>query len=359
MRYIEQGETSDDTNPILDVWIQRNGVLLDPFLLEWRVLDLTSGGAVQIYPGSGWSGIDLTKLTLGHYVGTFDGTSKNPGAHVAEFRITIADGDATVTASLPFDVLVAGEKYFAVGLQYALLSDLRAEGVTVATVANTRALQSLSIAARMIEGFTNRVFGVMRKEMKLDGRGSADILIEEPIIALDSIRILTHAFGSEAVVDSADLDDVEIYNRHLRGLTDPDDRNDPRVSFRRLHDTFGQHYSQTRPLFPHHVFPFGQQNVVLDGAFGYTEADGSPVGSIPVMVRKACALLANKNALPAGVSATPGPAGPIVKERTRDQMVEYAKPTSLGGAQPGPFTGDAAIDNLILPFVRPAHIGAA
>lgn len=217
------------------------------------------------------------------------------------------------------------------------------------------------MASQQIEAFTDRQFGAIAKSIKVDGRGSADLLIDEPICALSLLQILTHAFGSEATIDNQDLTDIEIYNRHLRGLSEPDDRDNPKLSFRRLHDHLGVSYRETRPLFPHHIFPHGQQNVVLEGAFGYTEPDGSPVGDVPFMIRRACAMLTSILAAPAvtTVGTVSASRGPIVEERTRDQAVKYAKPSSLGGAQPGPFTGDAAIDNLLLPFVKPATIGAA
>lgn len=360
MIFLERGETSSEGNPVLDYWFADAGILINPNEdNRFSVLDVTNGTPTKIFPAGDWS-TSVYELGIGHWVALWDGAEiVNDGAHI--LRVITSHSGVELIFDIPFDVLPSGVKRFMSGCSFASLSDLRKAGVTVTAVPDTDALVALCLAARQIEIFTDRQFVARAKTLRLDGRGSPDLLFDEPICALSSLRILTHAFGSEATIDDQELTDVEIYNRHLRGQSEPDDRDNPKLSFRRLHDHLGMYYEETRPLFPHHIFPFGQQNVILEGVFGYTDPDGSPLGGTPLLIRRAATMLASLLAQPAAsqVGSVSASRGPIVEERTRDQAVKYAKPSSLGGAQPGPFTGDAAIDNLILPYVKPARIGAA
>lgn len=361
MIFFERGEVSSGSNPALDYWFAVAGILVSPDTTNrFQIIDATGSTPAKIFPAvDDWS-TAVEELSEGHWVALWNGAEiVNDGLHI--LRIDTEHDGVALVFEIPFDVLPAGLKRFSKAGSYCLLSDLRSAGVPVASVGDKEALIALSLAAKQIENFTDRQFGPIGKTLRVDGRGSPDLLIDEPICALASLEILTNAFGSEAIVEATDLTDVEIYNRHLRGLTQPDDRDDPKVSFRRLHDHLGMIYEETRPLFPQYLFPFGQQNVILQGVFGYTEDDGSPVGGTPLLIRRAATMLASLLSAPAAqqVGSVSASRGPIVKERTRDQEVQYAKPDSLGGAQPGPFTGDAAIDNLILPFVKPVRIGAA
>ena len=364
MRHIAPSEGSGVGNPILATFTQENGILKDPFSLTYEIFDRTVSGAPDSIVAE--TAVDLVteKVSTGYFAPTIFLLPLAPkkGLHSVRWSLKwLDDASLPIVYEQPFDIITDGTiKPIGVRL-YALLSNLRVEGLA-ASVSDDRALQALAQASNEIEAYTNRVFGAVAKTFKVDGKGSADLLLPEPIIGISALDILSHAFGAQTTVTNTDLDDVGIYNRHLLlpPLMDPDDRENPKVSFFRLHDHMGQSYRETRPLFPNHVFPFGQQNVQMTGAWGYTEPDGSPMGDVPRLLQRAAALIAARNADPAIQGDDPVPGGPIKRMKTRDQEVEYAVPSgNLGGASPGPYTGDPTIDNLLLMFSRGPTLGAA
>lgn len=362
MRFLAKGQANAPPNPPLDLWVQSDGILQDPYSLEFQIWDVT-GTPNQVFPLSGRQAVDLVvnKIGLGRFYAEYTvDPGANKGLHEIRWFLKLTDASDEVSFSFEFDVI---ESVVTLPFPrvYALLSDARAEGITDAQAGDSRVLRALAMASAQIESVTGRSFGPAGKTVFADGRGSPDLLLAEPIIALEGIDILSHAFGAETSILVTELADVAIYNRHLRGLTDPDDRDNPKVSFFRFYDHLGDHYRETRPLYPHYIFDFGQQNVRLTGVFGYTDPNGSPTGDVPFMLRRACVLLASRVVDPALSAAAnvPVPVGPIKSEKTRDQEVTYAAPKELGGASYGPFTGDPAIDNILIMYSRTARLGAA
>jgi hypothetical protein len=105
------------------------------------------------------------------------------------------------------------------------------------------------------------------------------------------------------------------------------------------------------------VWPRGQQNVTVQGIFGYTEPDGSPTGRTPELIRHATKLLVLRELpLLADIDAREDAQKRyrLTSERTRDQSYTL-EALRLHGA----FTGDPAIDNILVAFARPPDFGAA
>jgi len=366
MRFLGKGELNDGGNAVVDVWTRDGAKVADPYSLDFEVFDKTTGTPTSIIARAP---VDIAndyptgdKIGVGHFAPRFTVPGgANKGLHEVRFYLRQNDGDAESQFAFDFDVLDAAFK--PPSRVYALLSDVRAEDIPETQANDARVLRSLVLASQQIERFTDRSFGPQGKQILVDGRDSPDLLLEEPIIALEKIEVRSHAFGADFEISETDIDDLGVYNRHItQGLTDPDDRDNPKLSFFRLYDYLGATYrDDERPLFPNYVFPFGQQNVALQGVFGYTDPDGSPTGSVPELIRQACVLLAGRlvDKRFSGTS-TSVPAGPIVEEKTRDQSVKYASAgSSTGGAAFGPFTGDPEIDNILLMYSRGTRLGAA
>jgi hypothetical protein len=68
---------------------------------------------------------------------------------------------------------------------------------------------------------------------------------------------------TEDFQDEVDLDDVEVYNRHLsQGLVDPDDRESPKIVV---------NVSDIAKIGFIDYWPRGNQNIQVQGVFGYTD----------------------------------------------------------------------------------------
>lgn len=120
--------------------------------------------------------------------------------------------------------------------------------------------------------FEPRTFGE-GNELKLDGMGSRDLLVPLPIIEITKIQFVDFP-TIPGGVSEVDLDAFAIYNRHLTagGLTNPDDRRNPRIAF--VGTKLGR-----RQIFVS-SFPQGRQNIWLTGRFGFTEPDFDAARSI-------------------------------------------------------------------------------
>lgn len=368
MRFLAQNEANSTTNPVLSAFIQSAGILQDPFSLEFQIFNRTGGAPVQVFPtpAPNREPVDLVnhKIGEGAFIANYTVDGAEPkGLHSIKWFLVVNNGDPEQVFEQEFDVIEQGTVKPFGQRCYALISEIRAEDLPETQADDARVLQSIAVASQMIENFTNRVFGVTQKLIAVDGRDSPDLLLDEPIVGLSSLEILSNLFGSELVSTATDLEDISIYNRHLtQNLSDPDDRENPMISFFRLTDYLGNTNQDKRPLFPNFIFPFGQQNIRIAGAFGYTEPDGSPMGDVPRLIRRAATLLVGKRLIGKAFTAgdDPVPGGPIKRLKTRDQEVEFAVNTNnLGGAAPGPFTGDPEIDNILLMFARGPKLGAA
>jgi hypothetical protein len=109
-------------------------------------------------------------------------------------------------------------------------------------------------------------------------------------------------------------------------------------------------------------FPAGQKNVVIAGVFGYTEPDGSTVGSIPEDIQHCCALLTLRTSRFLGDPdrELENAAFRITMEKTRQQSISFAMPTGRAGSMAfGYFTGDPEIDAILAAYMRPPALGAA
>jgi hypothetical protein len=232
------------------------------------------------------------------------------------------------------------------------VQDIRDEGVTTKLADDAKVESLILLAAEYIENFTGRWFEPRSRTFKLDGRGHAALFLHHPIISIASVTIeLTPGTVNPLPVD---LDDLSVYNRHVReGLTDPDDRNNPKIEFFRSNEDL----RRATPGSVFLVFPEGRQNVTVEGVFGFTDYDAlDPQGKTPPLIAEVAKRLVIR-LLPLKVRQSLQGSGAIWKMVTRDQRVEFGEPTRL--AIQGAFTGDPEIDQILARYRRPPHIGVA
>ncbi len=243
---------------------------------------------------------------------------------------------------------------------YISIADIRAEGFTEAMVDDTSVQRGINRATALIEKATGRWFEARSRVFQLDGKKSQDLMLNIPVIALTGLSLVDQYGETEAI----DLTEVWVYNRHLtQGLINPDDRDDPRISWRdvtrRAGDVGGG-------------FLVGKRNIQATGYFGYTElnplltpgetAAGSQVpldyGETPELIKLASVLLTVRQMYPraTGEGEELSMRKRIIEERTRDQMYKLSESTNNADNSFGT-TGDVEVDTLISGYVAPMGVG--
>jgi hypothetical protein len=322
MQALGRGQRSDISYPALSAFTPIDGVLDDVDVVEYAIVDRTGDAPVQIFPESGRAA--AARLGVGHYVAIFTPpVSAQLGHHAVRWFVRTAEDERHFET--PFEILAA--PIDAPQPSYCMLQDLRDEGFAPEAASDVRLVRVIALASRTIERITGRFFEPRRQRIELDGRGSSELLLDEPIIAVERIEI-----GGGGPVSGA-----TVYNRHItQGLMLPDDRQDPRI---------------------HLGFPCGARNVRVTGLFGYTEQDGSPTGTTPLLIREACKRLAVRE-IPlladTGRREDARQRYRILQEKTREQSYTLDKL-----AHHGVLTGDPDIDDILVQFMRPADLGAA
>ncbi len=352
MLTIAKGTALTLTEPRLEfVHYLPSGMVAEPFAASFEVYDASSEtkflAPVSVVAETAID-MDADRIATGRYAAQFTlpgGASS--GKHFIRWRWESIEGAVVQSYDAWFDVQTFSAPSF-----YATVSDLRAEGIGIKAVSDARLVQLLRRATTFIERVTGRFFEARYATLYADGKATSTVLLGQPIIALES---LAFAAGPIRPIDFViSNEDFRIYNRHLRGQMQPDDRDDPKVELFRW-DVEGPYG------LGHLVFPRGQQNIALRGWFGYTDPDGSLLGRTPDDITLATMLLVQRDMAKlggAGGSFADGRLrGRLLSETTRDQSYTLADPTKFGLSTN--ITGDTTIDQLLLPFMRPPAMGAA
>lgn len=353
-RALALGASSGPTNPILDFWFVAAGALADLAALTWQIFDLSTGTPVSVTTGV----VDVAgaaHLGVGHYVATWTATG-NLGRHRIVWSATPVGASGPSTYDNDFDVLAAGLSLK--GPAYCLLSDIRDEGFLATGfqgVSDLRALGLIRTCSTFVERWTRRFFEPRYRTITLDGARGPSQWVQDPIVAIDSAYIDT---------ELVDPTSYKVFNRHIaEGLTNPDDRDNPRVTFNRISRTLAEVNTYDRPFYNRQVFWPGPRNVQLVGLFGYTDpSDDLPAGVTPELIKRVTLLLFSREMLPLSDGDGRQDAANAYRVdslRTRDQSVTYgADRMQLTSKGSNEFTGDPAIDDIIAQYVAPAFIGS-
>jgi hypothetical protein len=357
MIVVAKGASLGPSSPAFVFYHAVHGILRDLAALSFQVFDVSTEAKklapLQVIPATLGErqavAVDGAEhLGTGRYAPLVDiPEDEAAGAHEIRWFWQYTGESAEREARQDFDVADAVPPL--PGALYCLPSDLRAEGLPSST-SDVRAMLAIGLASAYIERVTGRYFEPRyTPELFLDGRNASSLLLNEPVIALESLAfdsaVLTF---SEISVESGGY---KVYNRHLSGLVQPDDRQNPRI------DLYGIETSAGRGSILAGRFPRGSQNVQVAGVFGYTEADGTPFGRTPALLRYCAQMLALRN-IPRLTSSARTEARDrpyVASESTREQSVSYNRPASASAG----ITGDSEIDTLLLQFRRPFALGAA
>lgn len=354
MAAIVVGQSSDCTNRILDLFTQVAGIPTDVALLEYQIFDKTDLLApVQVFPVAlgDRALVDQAdcpagdKVSTGHYVARWDAPGDaTPGLYEVRwfFKLTLADDEQTFIEE--FEVLASS---ILAGMDsYVLLASLRAQGVTVEQASDARLGALIDEACRFIDRATGQWFDARARTFSFDGSGGEAVLLRVPVIAVSSIVMDGSLVSPEEYV---------IYNRHIsEGLTEPDDRKDPRIM--RKNALSSRAFAGS--------FARGRQNIVITGVFGYTDPErpwgGITQGIVPPGIQRLCMLLVIRN-LALLTDAEHGfsvNASRLLSESTREQSYSLSAASQSGRGFAADITGDPEIDGLIALFKAPVAMGS-
>jgi hypothetical protein len=370
-RMLQRSTASSFSNPVLDVWtliantaIDASSALMigDPFALGFQIWDLsTVTSPTQVFPTTPgqFQAVDLVtpgvnRLGVGHFVANWTpGSTENLGLHQVVWQMTPTNGATPQTFRTDFDIITAGVPVK--GPMYARLSQLRDEGFTVSQLSDVRAVQLIGRASKMVDRITRRFFEPRYRTYNLDGEAGPSQKIGDPIIALDSAYIDN---------DLVDPTTYRVFNRHITdGLTNPDDRADPRLQFNRITRTLSRIDVFDRPFANREIFWPGPKNVQVNGLFGYTDPDPDiQVGVTPDAINLVTMMIvARETALIGNPDDRKDAHAPDAQQlRTRDQTIVFSPSRNnlIPSGAVGEFTGDPEIDDILARYMAPPFIGA-
>lgn len=368
---------SNCTTPVLEAFIVDGTHLKDPFILEFIIFKAQSPTEqltpVRAFPVAGRQVVNLAdcptgeRLGLGHFVADVDADVDLNGVTgrliIRWFYKLTPTGDEK-TIENEFEI-VGGTDIGVPFLSYAMVTDLRSEGVTITDLTDARALGVLQDQAKAIELATGRFFTPRRNIIKMDGNNGRALPLGDVLIGLEKLDIIDQnllgASGGGIL-----LDDVFVYARHLsQGLLEPDDRENPKISFPRTTDIGGFiDPNDVELLFRNRlIFPIGTQNIEITGVWGYTDPNpfkrDDQLGVTPRLIKKACMMLVLREGPLLTDSARDATRkGPIKSERTLQQSVTYGTTGNDNQARGAGLTGDPEIDVILAQYARPTQMAA-
>lgn len=395
MPTLGRGQTSSCSNPVLDLYtaVGNPPVPADVAELEFRIKDISTPAKrlnpVQVFPVLGVGDVGPTYQTLTPSVDCPTGSRLEVGRNVATYTVDAAEplGDHEIEWRFRQNALSPLETFceeFTVVPSvvanpddnlYCTVAEIRAEGYSEAMIPGFTAEQFdarvqtlIRMASRYVDKATGRWFYAQTfgedNRFEVDGKGgwyhapfsvrsgSRSIHFEIPIIRLDRLFIRQDGtFNPELTEIELSGELVQVYNRHIRGILQPDDRENPKISFitTRVVETIAS------GLFPApYVFPEGRLNVQIEGVFGYTDPDGSPFGKTPDLIRQVTCRLVARDLLLDSDECEKFSANNkyrIISDKEGSTTIKLQE-LWLKGA----FTGDPRIDNVLMMYKRPPRI---
>lgn len=229
-------------------------------------------------------------------------------------------------------------------MAYITLQDVRDEGFTDPPYSDARVNLTIERVEDYILQVTGNWFDVRDLVLELDGLDSEILPLPHPIIEVSEIEL----YGSPV-----NMEDIAIFNRHLQGMTNPDDRQDPKLVFK------SSYLYRASGLPSYRKFPFDSKNVKVTGKFGYRDYDPmNPQGKVPLMLKQAALMLISRFIEGTGTpySQAHWRAHELKTKRTRNQTCEYESAITEGRIFGG-LTGDVYIDRILSLFTSPLLIG--
>jgi len=340
---IERDETSDCTNPKIDVTCKISSVLTDPYILEFIIYErVTSAPAlVQVYPPSGRETVDLNDCPVGHrlstgkYVAEWTVPSAEPiGIHEVHWFYKETASHPEKTEAFEFVVTLPAALTPPTDL-YVTVQDIRDEGITVAELSDDRALFLTTGWQKWFEARVGQWFTPKDLELEFDGNGSRVLWLPVPIIDVTALYI------NDDFTNAVDTDNYTVYNRYVPD----DDRKNPRIKLKR----------STTDIFSAasgYKFVAGDLNQKVVGSFGYIEEDGSvPYGVWRAIIQ----LVVTTMEVLSDGDIDAMRSGRVIEEVTDRHRIEFS--SLWDDIQQWSPTGLTDVDNALAMYRKPAYVG--
>jgi len=360
MRGLTVGEVSSASNPVLQLFARSGGNLVDIYSGTYRIEDVRVAGATPVVKVSATSIVEANKLATGRYLlATGTTTTWSVGSHRAVVHYTLEDGGPTYMQVIDFEVLDAVD-WPSGGAYTGYLSTRQAyqDSYAADTVLRPQLHRLIADVSRSIEQWTHRWFDPRYLNFLVNGHKAQDLLFDSPIIAIGEVSIVWNTGG----VENSYLYDplyYRVYNRHLSGYFETDDRRNPKIGLKDIDSVL----SRTTG----YLWPDGRQNLRVKGVFGYTDPDFDPnggdvlIGRTPADIGRACgALIARILADPTLTDPMTWAPGSVRSYRTRYQSVTFGGGGggSSGGGGASDLSGDPLVDAILIKYCKPPAFGA-
>jgi len=142
-------------------------------------------------------------------------------------------------------------------MAYITVAECKADNVDVSDDARLAVL--ISQAQSILESALGQWFESRQQSYNLDGSGTSSLFFEVPIIEITSI--------TEVNGGLVDASYYSVFNRHLSGISSPDDRLSPRIEK-------SEGYPYPGLYSGYDTWVKGRWNYAMAGYFGYTDYDG-------------------------------------------------------------------------------------
>jgi hypothetical protein len=356
------GEQSSSSNPVLQLFVRSGEFLADLDAGTFKVESIRDPGEAPSALVAETPFDSSHKLGTGRYViPTGDTATWKPGTHRAICTYTIESGGPSYTQVIEFEVLDPVD--WPTGAAYVGYVSTRR--IYTAGYANYPDISHQKLhfiiceSSRQVEHWTRRWFEPRYLTLKVDGSESPVLLLESPIIAIEDIYAVWK--NNQGVTDEYKYEQYlyKVFNRHLHGFTEADDRKNPRIELTSVDGTVVKVST--------FAWPYGSQNIQISGVFGYTEPDLDPsagqvaIGTPPMdLVRILGALTSRQVKDPSMTNLLTWTPGAVRSMRTRDQSVSFGG--SGGGSAGGAggaaeLSGDPLIDSILIKYCAPTAVG--
>jgi len=357
-----RGETSDCTNPKLDVFTKVSGAPADVSELSFQIFEkvTTPASPIQVFPATPGDkeSVDVStlcpsggKITTGRYHADYTVPLSAPiGIHEIRWFFRLLPSSPEQQFFEEFSVLAGAVA--SVDDTYISVADVRALGLNDDPPTDAQIQSAICLWQSFIERATRQWFRPIQLTLLLDGTDSDALHFGVPIISVDEIRI-------NNLTTALETDRYKVYNDQS-GLGTG--RQNPRIklvdSFEASRDiyTAPDKYGRT-------IFRKGRQNQFVKGIFGFVEDDG--VSAPPLIKHALSKLVVEKIANPVVPGTEPEDlpppviTGPIHEEWTDGHRLKFRQSGStLLPRNPGlaGITDDQEILNILRLYRAPIGV---
>lgn len=304
--------------------VDDNGALITPTSIGFKILD---SAGTQVFPAAGFEDVlSAGKVSTGRYY-AYDSSVSDaawtvPAAAtegvwsiVWQYRRSGDSEDRTFSEK--FEV-VSSADYNGLGWRtYISPSQIRDEGVDVATLSATRLEMLLEQAQSLVEERTMQAFRPIHRTLRLDGEHIDKFFLGMPIVGIEAVQ--------QRDAGAVSLSSLAIAFERVDGSSRfrpfPDHRRNPVIGLRANRSVFsGGILRGSRG-----VFGAGKANWQLTGVFGFLEADGT----VPLLIQDAMKRIVIASAALYAEDYEDGGAigaaarGPIKSARAGEYQVEW------------------------------------